>query len=101
MRGDWKQPAVYILCNRKNGCLYIGVTSKLSQRIYQHKTEFYKGFSSRCLVKRLVYYELHGGMLQAIRREKQLKKWRRSWKIQLIESKNPGWRDLWSEVLEG
>ncbi len=93
-----KQPAVYILASRRNGTLYIGVTSDLVQRIWQHKNDLVEGFTQRYEVHVLVHYELHVDMLTAIAREKQLKKWNRDWKIQLIESQNPEWRDLWDEV---
>ncbi len=90
-----KQPAVYILASGYNGTLYIGVTSNLIQRIWQHKSELVEGFTEKYGVHSLVYYELHGDMPAAIRREKQLKKWNRQWKIDLIEKANPTWKDLW------
>ncbi|WP_375055256.1 GIY-YIG nuclease family protein [Zobellella sp. DQSA1] len=94
-----KQPAVYILTNKRNGTLYTGVTSNLVQRIWQHRQEEVEGFSARYGLHLLVYFELHADMYSAITREKQLKKWNRAWKIRLIEGQNPGWRDLWTEII--
>ncbi len=93
-----KQPAVYILASQRHGTLYIGVTSDLLQRIWQHKNDLVEGFTRQYGVHQLVHYELHADMLSAIAREKQLKKWNRAWKIQLIEERNPEWKDLWEEV---
>ena len=95
-----KQPAVYILANRRNGTLYVGVTSDLRRRIWQHKNDVIPGFTSAHEVHSLVYYELHGSMLAAIEREKRIKKWHRKWKMNLIESSNPEWRDLWDDICE-
>ncbi len=92
---DPKHPAVYILASKRQGTLYIGVTSHLIQRIFQHREHAVKGFTSEYDVDRLVYFELHGSMEAAIQREKQLKKWNRAWKIRLIEEGNPEWRNLW------
>ena len=89
-----KQPCVYILASRAYGTLYIGVTSDLLARIYQHRTNATQGFTSRYSVYRLVRFELYATMAEAIAREKQLKRWRRQWKINLIESENPDWHDL-------
>ena len=94
-----KQPAVYILSNRRNGTLYIGVTSNLIKRIYQHKNDFIEGFSKKHNTHILVYYELHGSMEAAITREKQVKEWRRAWKIKLIEKMNPYWNDLYQNII--
>jgi putative endonuclease len=94
------QPAVYILASQRNGTLYIGVTSNLVQRIWQHKNKLIKGFTEKYPVTQLVYFEQHSTMYQAIYREKQLKKWLRKWKIELIESQNPYWRDLWTDLVE-
>ncbi len=94
-----KQPAVYILASGYNGTLYIGVTSNLIQRIWQHKNDLVEGFTEKYTVHSLVYYELHEQMLTAIEREKQLKKWNRQWKIDLIEKMNPTWKDLWEELV--
>ena len=93
-----KQPAVYILASKKNGTLYIGVTSNLIQRIWQHRNDLAPGFTNQYQVHRLVYFELAGDMEQAILREKRLKKWRRAWKLKLIEESNPEWRDLWDDI---
>ena len=94
-----KQPAVYILASGYNGTLYIGVTSNLIQRIWQHQNNLVEGFTEKYAVHFLVYYELHEQMLAAIEREKQLKKWNRQWKIDLIEKVNPEWKDLWEELV--
>ncbi len=94
-----KQPAVYILASGYNGTLYIGVSSNLIQRIWQHKNDLVEGFTEKYGVHSLVYYELHEQMLAAIEREKQLKKWNRQWKIDLIEKVNPEWKDLWEELV--
>lgn len=88
------QPTVYILANRKNGALYTGVTSHLMQRIGQHREETFGGHSKGVQTKMLVWFEQHGTMETAIRREKQIKKWNRQWKINLIEQANPDWKDL-------
>ena len=90
-----KQPVVYILASKRNGTLYIGVTSDLVKRVWQHKNDVAEGFTKKYGVHTLVYYEMHADMTEAIRREKQLKKWNRAWKIELIEKENPEWLDLW------
>ena len=90
-----KQPCVYILASRRNGVLYVGVTSDLFSRVNLHKQDLIEGFTKRYSVHRLVYYEMHKSMPEAIRREKQLKKWNRAWKVRLIEQVNPEWSDLW------
>jgi len=92
-------PAVYIMSNKKEGTLYIGVTSNLVKRVYEHKNSFVEGFTSKYYLKKLVYFELHETMEEAIKREKQLKKWNRQWKIELIEDKNSNWNDLYSSIL--
>jgi putative endonuclease len=93
-------PAVYILASRTHGTLYIGVTSDLVKRIWQHRTGAMPGsFTSAHGVDRLVYFEVHGAMREAIAREKQLKRWNRAWKIELIERSNPAWDDLWPTLL--
>ncbi|MCC7328044.1 MAG: GIY-YIG nuclease family protein [Burkholderiales bacterium] len=89
---------VYILASGRNGTLYIGVTSNLVQRVWQHKERFVDGFTRDYNVKDLVWYEQHESAESAIAREKQLKKWNRVWKIQLIEAANPYWNDLYPEV---
>ena len=94
-----KEPCVYIIASKRNGTLYIGVTSDLAQRVWQHKNNSFKGFSSRYHIHTLVWYELHQNMENAINREKALKKWRRAWKIQLIEDQNPNWTDLYNQIL--
>lgn len=94
-----KQPAVYILASKRNGTLYVGVTSNLVQRIWQHRNNFVDGFSQRYKVHRLVYFEFHTLMDEAICREKQIKKWRRAWKIRLLEKNNPEWLDLWDQII--
>lgn len=94
-----RQPAVYILASKPNGTLYIGVTSDLPKRAWEHKNDLVDGFTKEYGVHRLVYYELHADMLSAITREKQLKKWNRAWKLELIESKNPDWNDLWNGIV--
>ncbi len=94
-----KDPYVYILASRKNGTLYIGVSSNLIQRVSQHKEGLIEGFTRKYGVKILVWYEQHGTMESAILREKSLKEWKRSWKIALIEQTNSDWRDLFDEIL--
>jgi putative endonuclease len=93
-----KEFYVYILASKRNGTLYVGVTSALPQRVWQHKTKAVEGFTAKYGVDQLVYFETHADAASAIQREKQLKKWRRAWKIQLIEDRNPGWRDLYTEI---
>jgi putative endonuclease len=94
-----RQPAMYILANNRNGTLYVGVTSDLVKRVWEHKSDLTEGFTKKYGVHRLVYYEMHSGMLAAIAREKQLKKWNRAWKLELIEERNPDWKDLWNDLL--
>lgn len=100
-----KTPCVYILASRRNGTLYIGVTSDLHSRISEHKQDLMEGFTKKYGVHLLVYYEMHTTMDAAILREKRLKEWRRVWKIRLIESMNPEWIDLFDErtgeILDG
>jgi putative endonuclease len=93
-----KSPCVYILASKPNGILYIGVTSDLEGRMAQHDQGLVQGFTLRYGVKWLVYYEHHETMDEAIRREKRLKEWNRSWKVRLIESMNPEWRNLFDPV---
>lgn len=92
------QPCVYILASGVNGTLYIGVTSNLQNRAAIHRQLLVDGFTKKYRVTRLVYYEMHPNLPAAIRREKQLKKWNRIWKIRLIEQMNPEWRDLFDEI---
>lgn len=94
-----RTPAVYILCNRPHGTLYIGVTSDPVQRIWQHRSNAADGFTRKYGVHRLVYIERHETMADAILREKRIKKWRRAWKIRLIEEQNPDWLDLWEQII--
>ena len=93
-----RQPCVYILASKKQGTLYPGVTSDLLKRVWKHRNDAVDGFTKRYGVHSLVYYELHGDMESAILREKQIKKWRRAWKIQMIEKDNPEWLDLWNSI---
>jgi len=93
------QAAIYILASQRNGTLYIGVTSNLVQRIWQHKNDQVAGFTEKYGVHILVYYELFDDIVNAITREKQLKKWNRAWKIALIEKQNPEWQDLWPTII--
>ena len=95
-----KQPAVYIMASAERGTLYIGVTGDLKRRVFEHREGLVEGFTSRYGIKRLVWFELHVGFESAITREKQLKKWSRAWKLELVEDANPEWRDLWSELLD-
>jgi putative endonuclease len=92
------RPCVYILANRRNGALYVGVTSNLARRIFEHRADLVDGFTKRYGVHTLVYAEFHGTMADAILREKRIKSWRRRWKIELIEQLNPTWRDLFGEL---
>jgi len=93
-----RNPAVYILTSRRNGTLYTGVTSDLPKRIWQHKQGDVPGFTKRHDVHILVWYELHETMEAAVTREKQIKEWKRVWKLELIETANPDWRDLYEEA---
>jgi putative endonuclease len=90
---------VYMMTNRPDGTLYIGVTSDLVRRVHEHRTHAVKGFKDRYNLERLVWFEPHDGPTEAIRREKALKGWNRAWKVDLIEKDNPGWRDLWDEIV--
>ena len=94
-----KQPCVYILASQRNGTLYIGVTSNLVKRIYEHRNEQADGFTKRYSVHDLVWYEIHERMDSAIAREKQLKKWPRTAKLRTIEQRNPEWKDLWPDLI--
>lgn len=86
---------VYMLASSRHGTLYVGVTNDLARRVYEHKTKSIKGFTSQYDVNRLVWYEAYEQISDAIAREKELKKWRRDWKIRLIEEMNPAWEDLY------
>ena len=94
-----KQPCVYILASRRNGTLYVGVTSDLVKRVWEHKNNLVEGFTERYGVHALVWFEQHEAMESAIAREKAIKEWRRTWKLQLIEERNPQWRDLYAEII--
>lgn len=93
-----KQPCVYILASQRNGTLYIGVTSDLVKRVWEHKHDMADGFTKKYGIHTLVYFEQCDDMVAAIAREKQLKKWNRDWKVELIESMNPEWSNLWEEI---
>jgi putative endonuclease len=95
---DEKSPAVYIIASQKNGTIYIGVTSALWNRVAAHKAKIFPGFSAEYNITNLVWYEHHHTMEAAIKREKQLKKWNRGWKLELIEKLNPEWLDLHDEI---
>jgi putative endonuclease len=94
-----KYPCVYILSSKRNGTLYVGVTSNLVQRVWQHKEGLADGFTKEHSVKSLVWYEQHETMESAIKREKAIKEWQREWKCKLIQKTNPYWRDLYEELL--
>lgn len=94
-----KQPCVYMLASGWNGTLYVGVTSDLIQRIWQHKNDVVGGFTKKYRVHDLVWFEQHETMESAIPREKAVKEWKRAWKIETIEAKNPCWRDLYPSLL--
>ncbi len=93
-----KDPYVYILTNKVRGTLYIGVTSNLRQRVWQHQEHLVEGFTNRYNLNLLVWFEQHDTMLSAIAKEKVMKRWHRQWKIELIETPNPTWRDLFAEL---
>ncbi|XOV77759.1 MAG: GIY-YIG nuclease family protein [Aestuariibacter sp.] len=93
-----KEFYIYIVANKRNGTLYIGVTSNLIKRIYEHRTNAVQGFTRKYSVHRLVYFEKHESSISAINREKRLKFWKRKWKLALIEKFNPDWRDLYFDI---
>lgn len=95
-----KQYYVYVLCSKRNGTLYIGVTSDLIKRIYEHKNNLVDGFTKKYSVHTLVYYETTDNIESAIKREKKLKSWKRKWKLDLIEKMNPEWKDLYVDLTE-
>lgn len=95
----FKQPCVYILASDRNGTLYVGVTSNLIKRVWEHKNDLVPGFTKRYSVHDLVWYEMHDSMESAIAREKTIKEWKRQWKLELIERENPEWKDLYSGLL--
>jgi putative endonuclease len=90
---------VYMVSSRRNGTVYIGMTDNLARRIWEHQTGAVAGFTKKYGVKTLVWYELHESRETAFQRERQLKKWNRAWKLKLIESGNPDWRDLTAELV--
>jgi putative endonuclease len=90
---------VYILASRKNGTLYTGVTNNLIKRVYEHKNNLIEGFTQKYHVHDLVYYEPYNNIIEAITREKRIKKWNRQWKIELIEKFNPGWKDCYDDLI--
>jgi len=94
-----KKGFVYIMSNKQDGVLYIGVTSDIVKRVYEHKNGFVDGFTKQYNLKTLVYYEVYDEIEEAIKREKQLKNWHRDWKIELINKQNPHWEDLYESIL--
>ena len=96
----WKNDrCVYVLASKRNGTLYVGVTSDLIKRVYEHKHGLADGFTKKYKIHRLVYFEMHEDMNAAITREKQIKKWNRAWKLELIEKNNPAWKDLYESIV--
>jgi putative endonuclease len=89
---------VYILASRKNGAIYVGITNDLVRRIYEHRTKAVHGFTSKYNITRLVWFEIYDDPISAISREKELKKWKRAWKTQLVEAQNPHWNDLYESI---
>lgn len=89
---------VYLLASRKDGALYVGVTNDLVRRAYEHRTKAVPGFTSKYNIAKLVWFEIHDNPISAITREKEIKKWRRAWKVALIERDNPGWDDLFETI---
>ncbi|MEK6550468.1 MAG: GIY-YIG nuclease family protein [Pseudomonadota bacterium] len=94
-----KQPCVYLLASRRNGTLYVGVTSNLVKRVWEHKNNIVEGFTKRYGIHLLVWYEVHESMESAITREKAIKTWKRKWKLELIEKENSEWKDLYAKLL--
>jgi len=92
------QSFVYILASRRNGTLYVGCTTNLAKRIWEHKNNVVPGFTAKYCVHQLVYYEIHQDIFEAARRERRLKNWCRKWKLNIIEKFNPTWRDLYEEI---
>ena len=95
-----RDPCVYMLASRRNGTLYLGVTSDLLKRVHEHKSGAVRGFTRQYGVHHLVWFEQHATMESAIAREKEVKKWRRKWKLDLIEKANPYWRDLLDDIAD-
>jgi putative endonuclease len=89
---------VYIIASRRDGAIYIGVTNDIVRRVYEHRIKAVPGFTSRYNITRLVWFEIYDDPITAISREKELKKWKRSWKVQLIEKDNPEWNDLYESI---
>ncbi len=94
-----KRYYVYIMASKKDGVLYTGVTGNLIRRVFEHKNDLAEGFTKKYRVHKLVYFEEHKDVREAIQREKRIKKWNRRWKIELIEKNNPFWKDLYEELL--
>jgi putative endonuclease len=94
-----RQYYVYIMASKRKGTLYIGVTNNLVKRVYEHKNDLMGGFTQKYHVHSLVYFEVYSDILDAIARDKRTKKWKRQWKIELIEKTNPQWRDLYSDIM--
>jgi putative endonuclease len=94
-----KQPCVYLLASSKNGTLYVGVTSDIIKRVWEHKSDLAEGFTKKYGVHMLVWYEMHENMESAISREKTIKGWKRQWKLELIEKENPAWTDLYDNLI--
>lgn len=94
-----KFPCVYMVTNKQNGTLYVGVTSDLPRRIWEHKEKIADGFTKKYSLDKLVFFEDHGTMNDAIDREKRLKRWHRQWKLKLIEDTNPEWKDLYTDIV--
>lgn len=90
---------VYIMTNKTNSTLYVGVTNDLVKRVYEHKSGFTDGFTKKYNLKKLVFYEVHSDIMEAIKREKQLKAWKRDWKVDLIENENRDWNDLYENII--
>jgi putative endonuclease len=95
-----RESYVYILASAPYGTLYVGVTNDLIRRVWEHQNDVVKGFTKEYVVHDLVWYEVHGDIYEAITREKQIKKWRRDWKVNLIQGMNPEWRDLYGEIIK-
>ena len=89
---------VYILASRKDGAIYVGITNDIVRRIYEHRTKVIQGFTSKYNITRLVWFEIYNDPISAISLEKELKKWKRAWKVQLIEAQNPRWDDLYESI---
>jgi putative endonuclease len=89
---------VYILASRKDGAIYVGITNDIVRRIYEHRIKAVRGFTSKYNITRLVWFEIYDDAISAISREKELKKWKRAWKVQLIEAQNPQWEDLYESI---